>query len=71
MEIYKLENYTPPQLFITFLKRYIQNDELVILFYKFCKENNVNLAVNAGTTALKKGAKYFSQIFLQNLTFIK
>ncbi len=28
----------------------------------FCKENNVNLAINAGTTALKKGAKYFSKI---------
>lgn len=29
---------------------------------KFCEENNVNLAINAGTTALKKGAKYFSKI---------
>ena len=28
----------------------------------FCNENNVKLAVNAGTTALKKGAKYFSKI---------
>lgn len=28
----------------------------------FCQENNVNLAINAGTTALKKGAKYFSKI---------
>ncbi len=29
---------------------------------KFCKENNVKLAINAGTTALKKGAKYFDKI---------
>lgn len=29
---------------------------------KFCEENNINLAINAGTTALKKGAKYFSKI---------
>ncbi|MBQ8475674.1 carbohydrate kinase family protein [bacterium] len=29
---------------------------------KFCEENNVNLAINAGTTALKKGAKYFDKI---------
>ena len=29
---------------------------------KFCEENKINLAVNAGTTALKKGAKYFSKI---------
>ncbi len=29
---------------------------------KFCKENKINLAINAGTTALKKGAKYFSNI---------
>lgn len=28
----------------------------------FCKENKINLALNAGTTALKKGAKYFSKI---------
>lgn len=28
----------------------------------FCEENNIHLAVNAGTTALKKGAKYFSKI---------
>lgn len=28
----------------------------------FCQENNINLALNAGTTALKKGAKYFSKI---------
>lgn len=28
----------------------------------FCKENKINLAINAGTTALKKGAKYFSKI---------
>ena len=29
---------------------------------KFCEENKINLAINAGTTALKKGAKYFSKI---------
>lgn len=28
----------------------------------FCKENKTNLAINAGTTALKKGEKYFSKI---------
>ena len=28
----------------------------------FCQENKINLAINAGTTALKKGAKYFSKI---------
>lgn len=28
----------------------------------FCHENNVHLAINAGTTALKKGEKYFSKI---------
>lgn len=28
----------------------------------FCKENKVNLAINAGTTALQKGGKYFSKI---------
>lgn len=28
----------------------------------FCNENKINLAINAGTTALKKGAKYFSKI---------
>jgi sugar/nucleoside kinase (ribokinase family) len=29
---------------------------------KFCEENKINLAINAGTTALKKGEKYFSKI---------
>ena len=29
---------------------------------KFCMENKVNLALNAGTTALKKGPHYFTQI---------
>jgi len=29
---------------------------------KFCEENKVNLALNAGTTALKKGANYFTKI---------
>ena len=29
---------------------------------KFCEENKINLAINAGTTALKKGGKYFSKI---------
>lgn len=29
---------------------------------KFCQDNKINLAINAGTTALKKGAKYFSKI---------
>ena len=29
---------------------------------KFCEENKINLAINAGTTALKKGANYFSKI---------
>ncbi len=29
---------------------------------KFCQENKINLALNAGTTALKKGEKYFSKI---------
>ena len=29
---------------------------------KFCEENKINLCINAGTTALKKGAKYFSKI---------
>lgn len=28
----------------------------------FCDENKINLCINAGTTALKKGAKYFSKI---------
>jgi len=28
----------------------------------FCQENKINLAINAGTTALKKGEKYFSRI---------
>ena len=29
---------------------------------KFCEENKVNLALNAGTMALKKGANYFTKI---------
>lgn len=29
---------------------------------KFCEENKINLAINAGTTALKKGANYFTKI---------
>jgi len=29
---------------------------------KFCEENKIKLAINAGTTALKKGANYFSKI---------
>ena len=29
---------------------------------KFCEENNVTLCINAGTTALKKGEKYFKNI---------
>lgn len=29
---------------------------------KFCEENKINLALNAGTTALKKGANYFTKI---------
>ena len=28
----------------------------------FAKKNNIKLAINAGTTAIKKGAKYFSEI---------
>ncbi len=28
----------------------------------FCEVNKINLCINAGTTALKKGAKYFSKI---------
>ena len=28
----------------------------------YAKENNINLAINAGTTAIKKGEKYFSKI---------
>ncbi len=29
---------------------------------KFAKENDINLSINAGTTAIKKGEKYFSNI---------
>jgi len=38
------------------------SNKILDVIAKFCEENNVNLAINAGTTALKKGAKYFSKI---------
>ena len=39
-----------------------QSTKILDKIANFCEENNVKLAINAGTTALKKGAKYFSKI---------
>lgn len=39
-----------------------QSNKILDKIANFCEENNVKLAINAGTTALKKGAKYFSKI---------
>lgn len=38
------------------------SNKILDLVAKFCQDNKINLAINAGTTALKKGAKYFSKI---------
>ena len=39
-----------------------ESNKILDKISKFCQENKINLAINAGTTALKKGAKYFSKI---------
>lgn len=39
-----------------------ESNKILDIVANFCKENKINLAVNAGTTALKKGGKYFSKI---------
>lgn len=39
-----------------------ESNKILDKIAKFCEENKINLAINAGTTALKKGGKYFSQI---------
>jgi len=39
-----------------------ESNKILDKISKFCEENKINLAINAGTTALKKGAKYFSKI---------
>lgn len=39
-----------------------QSNKILDKVANFCKENKINLAINAGTTALKKGEKYFSNI---------
>ncbi|MBR2069778.1 MAG: carbohydrate kinase family protein [Candidatus Gastranaerophilales bacterium] len=38
------------------------SNKVLDVIAKFCQENKINLAINAGTTALKKGAKYFDKI---------
>ena len=38
------------------------SNQILDLLASFCNENHINLAINAGTTALKKGGKYFSKI---------
>ncbi len=38
------------------------SNKILDIVAKFCQDNKINLAINAGTTALKKGAKYFSKI---------
>lgn len=39
-----------------------ESNKILDKIAKFCNENNVKLAINAGTTALKKGAAYFDNI---------
>lgn len=39
-----------------------ESNKILDKIAKFCTDNKVNLCLNAGTTALKKGAKYFSNI---------
>ncbi len=39
-----------------------QSNKILDKVSNFCRENKINLAINAGTTALKKGEKYFSNI---------
>ena len=39
-----------------------ESNKILDKIAKFCEENNVKLAINAGTTALKKGASYFDKI---------
>lgn len=39
-----------------------ESNKILDKIANFCEENKINLAVNAGTTALKKGEKYFSKI---------
>lgn len=38
------------------------SNKLLDKIAQFSKENNIKLAINAGTTAIKKGAKYFDNI---------
>ena len=39
-----------------------ESNKILDKLSKFCEENKINLALNAGTTALKKGANYFTRI---------
>ena len=39
-----------------------ESNKILDVIARFCVENNVKLAINAGTTALKKGAVYFDNI---------
>lgn len=39
-----------------------ESNKILDKIANFCNENKINLALNAGTTALKKGANYFSKI---------
>ena len=39
-----------------------ESNKILDKISKFCEENKINLALNAGTTALKKGANYFTRI---------
>ncbi len=39
-----------------------ESNKILDKISNFCDENKINLCINAGTTALKKGAKYFSKI---------
>ncbi len=39
-----------------------ESNKILDKIAKFCEDNKINLALNAGTTALKKGANYFSKI---------
>jgi len=38
------------------------SNKLLDKLASFCRENKIKLAINAGTTAIKKGEKYFSKI---------
>lgn len=39
-----------------------ESNKLLDKISNFCKENKIKLAINAGTTAITKGTKYFSEI---------